>query len=534
MARVRASITSGATENNIYFYPAGGHSHDGQNSSLIDTTQYSVYDFNFGYISDNPVRRQFQINSFESLKQVIKDTVTDSILTPAGIVLQPNTLNGSTIIARTITADQITVGSITASELSNNIILVNNTIRSNNYAVGVSGWQISNTGSAEFNNVTVRGTVSANSGNIAGWTINASNITGGSTVLYSNGYINAASGSFTGSISASSGTIGGWTIAASRLYSGSTSLYSNGTISGAAISGGTVTGAAIYSGAFYTQGDANTGIGVQIYNSALVCYKLNGVLNLFVDNSNTGGVTIGSLTVNYGTSLVGNVSAPGGFIANSNGVYGYLFSATVGVYAPYMEATTSFRVKESGGAANDPYTTFTTNQANTIITRSILVNDVRDNKTIYMHNGTQGTYYGTAYFPNVSTMSSGASRDAIFDDNKQLIYYSSYSSRRYKNSITSDIPEYQPEKILQLRLVKFKYNEDLFEENEKYKANEYLYGLVAEETEEIWPQAVGKNSDNLPDYIDNKQFILPLIGTVQYLNNKINDLENRIKMLEGV
>ena len=143
MARTRSSITTGTTENNIYFYPAGGHSHDGQNSSLIDATKYSVYDFNFGYISDNPVRRQFQINSFESLKQVIRDTVTDSVLSPAGIVLQPNTLNGATIIARTITADQITVGSITASELSNNIILVNNTIRSNNYVIGNSDWQIS-------------------------------------------------------------------------------------------------------------------------------------------------------------------------------------------------------------------------------------------------------------------------------------------------------------------------------------------------------------------------------------------------------
>ena len=184
MARTRSSITTGTTENNIYFYPAGGHSHDGQNSSLIDATKYSVYDFNFGYISDNPVRRQFQINSFESLKQVIRDTVTDSVLSPAGIVLQPNTLNGATIIARTITADQITVGSITASELSNNIILVNNTIRSNNYVIGNSGWQISNTGSAEFNNVTVRGIVESISGNIGGWLI--SNVGISKAILDSN------------------------------------------------------------------------------------------------------------------------------------------------------------------------------------------------------------------------------------------------------------------------------------------------------------------------------------------------------------
>lgn len=181
MARSRSSITTGTTENNIYFYPAGGHSHDGQNSSLIDATKYSVYDFNFGYISDNPVRRQFQINSFESLKQVIRDTVTDSVLSPAGIVLQPNTLNGATIIARTIeagqivantlTANEISANTITADELASNIILVNNIIRSNNYSAGSSGWIIRNNGFAEFNDVTVRGTIESLSGNIGGWII---------------------------------------------------------------------------------------------------------------------------------------------------------------------------------------------------------------------------------------------------------------------------------------------------------------------------------------------------------------------------
>jgi hypothetical protein len=196
MARTRSSITTGTTENNIYFYPAGGHSHDGQNSSLIDATKYSVYDFNFGYISDNPVRRQFQINSFESLKQVIRDTVTDSILTPAGIVLQPNTLNGATIIARTIEATQIVANTITANELAANIILVNNIIRSNNYSAGVSGWQISNTGSAEFNNVTVRGTVIASNGTIGGFTLSSNTLNAGSNsdqITISTGIYNAAS-----------------------------------------------------------------------------------------------------------------------------------------------------------------------------------------------------------------------------------------------------------------------------------------------------------------------------------------------------
>lgn len=196
MARSRSSITTGTTENNIYFYPAGGHSHDGQNSSLIDATKYSVYDFNFGYISDNPVRRQFQINSFESLKQVIRDTVTDSVLAPAGIVLQPNTLNGATIIARTIEATQIVANSITANELVSNIILVNNTIRSSNYSAGSNGWIITNTGTAEFNNVTVRGTIISSNGTIGGFTLSSNTLNAGSgsdQITISTGIYNAVS-----------------------------------------------------------------------------------------------------------------------------------------------------------------------------------------------------------------------------------------------------------------------------------------------------------------------------------------------------
>jgi hypothetical protein len=40
MARIRIASTSGASENTIVFSPAGGHSHNGRNSSLIDSTAY--------------------------------------------------------------------------------------------------------------------------------------------------------------------------------------------------------------------------------------------------------------------------------------------------------------------------------------------------------------------------------------------------------------------------------------------------------------------------------------------------------------
>lgn len=260
MARIRQTISGsiGASENSIVFFPSGGHSHSGQNSSLIDTNVYSVYDFSPTFVGTdiNRDRAIKQENNRIAFEELIKRVVNSSILEPAGIRLEPGAFNGNIIRANTITANEISANTITADELVSNIILVNNIIQSNNYSSGNSGWIISNTGSAEFNNVTVRGTVAATSGNIAGWTINTSNITGGSTILYSNGAatfgnttvfsngritngdftvsasgtLSATSASISGTITSNSGTIGGWTINTSNITGGSTVLYSNGYI----------------------------------------------------------------------------------------------------------------------------------------------------------------------------------------------------------------------------------------------------------------------------------------------------------------
>ncbi len=61
--------------------------------------------------------------------------------------------------------------------------------RSPNFVSGSTGWQISEDGSAEFNDVVVRGTLYATVGEIGGWTINADNIAGGDAVLHSGGYL---------------------------------------------------------------------------------------------------------------------------------------------------------------------------------------------------------------------------------------------------------------------------------------------------------------------------------------------------------
>ena len=231
MARIRIAGTSGASENTIVFSPAGGHSHNGRNSSLIDSNAYSMYDFSPTFVGTevNPDRAVRQENNRIALEDTIKRVVNNSVLAPAGIRLEQGSLNGSLIIANTITANQIAANTITADELVSNIVLINNIIRSNNYTAGTGGtggvgWKISNDGSAEFSNVVVRGNIFSNVGTIGGWTISNTSINSGNTYLYSNGQI--TNGNFsvsnTGVLTATgasfSGTITGTTTATADLF----------------------------------------------------------------------------------------------------------------------------------------------------------------------------------------------------------------------------------------------------------------------------------------------------------------------------
>lgn len=215
-----------ASENSIYFYPgSGGHSHNGENSSFIDTSVYSLFDFSWGFVGD-PDRVSSQQRNYDSFKSFIVETVNSSVLQPAGLVLQPGIVNGSAhiisrslttelIAADAITANEIAAGTITANELAANIILVNNLIRSNNYVQGSSGWTIEYDGHAEFNDVYIRGNIAINNTNY--WLSSGLlEIGDGTTGIIWDGIVLE----ITGTINAISGNIGGWEISGSSLQSG--------------------------------------------------------------------------------------------------------------------------------------------------------------------------------------------------------------------------------------------------------------------------------------------------------------------------
>jgi hypothetical protein len=289
------------SENTIYFYPGrGGHSHDGNNSSFIDTSVYSLFDFSWGEVGD-PDRVASQRRNYNAFRDFVITTVNGSILEPSGLVLQPGMVNGTahiisrsieanTIAANTLTANEISANTITSNELAANFVLVNTIIASsdfngtfdaNTFALsntGTDGWAITSAGDAVFTNglfrgnlfvgandywysngdfalggntgiyrnagggitlganVTILGGVIATSVATPGIDIDANgNLTANTFALYGNGAIVTSSGNFSvsetgvmsatgatisGSVTANAGQIAGWTIDGNNLTAG--------------------------------------------------------------------------------------------------------------------------------------------------------------------------------------------------------------------------------------------------------------------------------------------------------------------------
>lgn len=146
------------SEGQITFKGVQGHKHDGILSTLIDTSKYSMFDFIATENAKDANRAARQQNNKNVLKTFIISTIEGRVLNPEGIRIQANAISAREIIAGTITAD----------ELSSNIVLVDNVIRSKNFINNTTthtGWAIYSNGTGIFNNIQIRGNLVTGNGN---------------------------------------------------------------------------------------------------------------------------------------------------------------------------------------------------------------------------------------------------------------------------------------------------------------------------------------------------------------------------------
>lgn len=522
------------SENTIYFYPGrGGHSHDGENSSFIDTSKYSLFDFSWGIFGD-PSRIADQTRNYVSFENFIIETVNNAVLKPANIILQPGTVNGTShivsrsidtglITANAITANEILAGTITADELAANIVLVNNIISSSNYVTGVSGWAIDGDGTAEFANTSIRGTIQADSLTTPGIDIDsAGNLNANNFNLYANGAIYASGGNFqvsaAGILSATGANISG-TIEASSLVTPGLTIEANGDLT----SGGGAT-------VLFADGSIVTSSGN---------FEVDAGGNLFAENAQIRG-EISSDTFVTHTNFAGSGSwtRPTVLIDNAND------RLEVNSTAGGLRITADSVLRYASGSSfyniswdfdGGTYSFLGTIYVDTIEVSSVVCDDVTSTGEVDI--GTTGSVNGIGIaYPGCTTGPGTANYMGLVWNNPDIrgtvdnvvsAVLGTVSDVRSKSYILNAEDVWLNKLYDSLRVVSFNPVDLLDEENL------HLYprrlGLIAQELNEILPDLVVSANP----YDEEAFLTVNYLGLVPYLIQAVQDLNNRVKELES-
>jgi hypothetical protein len=218
-------------------------------------------------------------------------TVIGGVTLPAGVYAQSAyILDGQITNAKigNLAVDNAKIADLGVNKLIAGNIATGQYIRSSNYVSGTSGFNIDATGAAEFQNVTVRGTVYATAGTFAG-SLSAA------TGTFS-GALSAATGTFAGSLSAATGTFSGALSAATGTFSGTLSAAS-GSFSGNLTAANIITTANVQDYAITNV----VGTYIAAFTSNFFYYDTNGQLKSIIDHTytSTGKTTIVSFNAYY-------------------------------------------------------------------------------------------------------------------------------------------------------------------------------------------------------------------------------------------
>ena len=221
-----------------------------------------------------------------------------------------------------------------------NIKITPSTLESVNFSLGSAGFQIKANGNAEFNDITVRGTIYSSQGEIGGWSIGAAKLTGGQTELDSLGIIKVGTANDIailssnnptyrhwignanpllapfhvkkdGSLYSVKGLIGGFTIDATTLQTTNLIISSGG--------GGQITAGNVV----ITGGTSTVDIGTGIDLIGLADGTINVGSGIQISGAGGGTISVGSGVQLDGTaqSITATVGQLGGWTLANNKLY---------------------------------------------------------------------------------------------------------------------------------------------------------------------------------------------------------------------
>lgn len=532
------------SENTIYFYPGrGGHSHNGNDSSFIDTSVYSLFDFSWGEVGD-PDRRASQRINYNAFRDFVITTVNGSILEPSGLVLQPGMVNGTAhIISRSIEADTIAANTITSNEIAANFVLVNTIIASSDFNgtfnpttfalsnTGTDGWAITSAGDAVFTNGLFRGNLFV--GNNDYWYSNGAFALGGNTGIYRNvgeGITLGANVTILGGLVATSVATPGIDIdSAGNLTANTFALYGNGAI---------VTS----SGNFAV--DAGGNLYAENANIAGTINSTNGSIggfNLNIHDIDGGGILLhtssgpGDPSYLIAQEDIGQLAAiySDGTIVVQNGAYG----------AEQVMDGVSYYVSDSiGRTLSMTGSGITSNLYGEILSSSQGAyklngyeanNDEGDGGSIPIRSGDGSVR--AQYFVMAGGVTGSGSTIIKRSDGYILVQ----SSRRDLKTNIEDISD-SLNKIAALRPRIFNWKpqdddpDDLF--HREIKPNHKTMGFVVEEVADVSPEYLEysiKDDELDAHYWKPNDFIALAIQGIKDLTAKVTQLEARIAEMEG-
>jgi hypothetical protein len=224
----------------------------------------------------------------------------------------------------------------------------------------------------------------------------------------------------------------------------------------------------------------------------------------------------------------------------TSGAYSFAVGDTSGIHMRFdgneiqrmATATTAgqININTNGGDIKIGDTSFT--QTTEIHGTNINLNTTTNDGDIYLgwgtSVGTNSNVRSDAIYYSTNTTAAN-----MYISAGRIIYRSTASSERYKRDISDDVSgELDPFKILDINVVKFKYNNDYISETDSNYDN-YVIGFIAEDVAQKYPIAASLDEEGNPENWNDRFLVPAMLKVIQSQQESIKSLEERLAILEG-
>lgn len=301
--------------------------------------------------------------------------------------------------------------------------------------------------------------------------------------------------------------------------------------------------------------DGPYGLAITMNGEIVADYITTGALNASL-------ITTGSLSadrISGGELTLGGANDANGRmqVLNSSGVRcGFWNNAGLQVIDSILQTVSSTPgtlkglscIEQSNGVTKD-YGSFT--QASVVIRHR----DTAGSDTNYYQEQMTNNYIGVARYTNGSlanrsymdsstgiytsknlwsagtySATSSAAANVVVGSNGYFSRSTS-SSKRYKDHITEDLGELDPEKLYDLPVVRFRFKEDYIDKDDE-RAGKDVIGFIAEDVDELYPIAV-RHEDGKAEMWESNYIIPAMMKLIQNQKKEIDELRARLDRLEA-